>query len=860
MTTASTNGMSEHGSEEFETSRNVIAWSKVGLIAFAPCKHQAQHISKSTEQNGLESRGINDEKKSKVYVTYIYCSDGETWKLHEPEAVEEVDKVHEGAEIVHLCWSYYGIELAIVDSVGRLSIFAFNGNLNQLKCIYKALLPEDQFGETISGFRWLNMNKPILISNPVARQENRQFHYGIHKASPFGPWHPHSNKQACIAVTRTGKLKLWYQQHDAFYHELVTDVESDLASEDYYSTSAFGSDRDDTFVLAVYSKNRHMLKLFRIAIQWNVLATGAASNNQQIQNDVQWATISVRRLYTNQLYCPNNFLRNLTQLRVVSPTNHPESRLTVFATFASKSGTTIQKIEVLSLPILLHSNFDALGLRRNPIPDNQNDVIQFADTYEVPKQLIGIESLYADTILFLSYGDGSVEVRSRDTFTISTPNFNYQSIHSLFDAGFTFLQATNAINICMSPNMVAFVLLNEEGEVKLHSMINVMKPEDGDISTPTAVALALRHTVACYSNISCDDLMLIAGSKELNSDPEFYTSVLKQCHRSIGFSLDLPKDVQADKFLVLPSLQKLLSFQASLGAKKGWYRNTSGMIAWVTLNLRLLAFALTFTLKATHQKQAGSSEIDLRGDTILTLLGLAKWCVDFLVYLLQDICELERNMEKFFQPGASSVALVMLLGAVPRLLIRYTLRGLRGLEQLVARSANQETDILGLSRQAFRELEEILKSGPVQIALFEKLVNDIETFMRNTYPDNSDRLQIEQTLFFKGSIPIELHSVVHRVRNVFLQRIKTELDIPSLYFYPTTWLNLSYERLPLSGSVVEIDGLRKQIMPADKSHWRRCVRCGSISVLDDIKTTKFPSNWTVAFQRSCICGSAWVKY
>ncbi|KAK9242922.1 mediator complex, subunit Med16 [Lipomyces tetrasporus] len=827
---------------KLNNSLSTVAWSKVGLIAFAP-----------------KPAADDPARASKVYTSYIHCTDGEHWDIAKPQLLEDVNRIHGNAQIVHLSWSFFGVELACIDANGRVSIFFHNGLLNHLTCVYQSPSSVDGIAAGIVGFRWLNMNKPVLLNNPATRQGDKQFHYGIHKVSPFGPWHPHANKQACIGVTRSGKLKFWYQL-DVRYQEIVQDLETDLFPEDNYSLASFGSDRDNTLVLAVYSAARHILKLFRVSIHWNVLATGGG-NMPQSKQDSDWATIQVKRIYSNEIYCPNYSHGELTHLEVFSPTNHPESRLGVYAVHSSEKGSTIQKIEVVTLPIMLHSNFHALGLRRNPLPDDPTDIVQFQDYHDLNRRLIGLSSLYADNIICCTYADGSVEMRQRLTFAETMSKFNPQSVLNLFDAGFGFPSAEPALEICISPNMVAFVLLNTAAELKLYYMRPILKVEDNDASAPIAAAIALRHTIACYSTMTCDDIVLIASVESLSRPAEFQEAVMKQTHRAIGFSLDLSKDVQADKFLVLPSLQKLLCLQASLGTLSGWRRNPAGMMAWASINLRLFSFALTFTLKATHQKQPGVGEGEVKGDTVMTFLGLARWCIDFLAYLNKDLFELGRNPDKFLKPDSLSLPLIMLLGAVPRLLIRYTLRGLRGLEQLIARN-NSKGDSDPFTRLAYQQLDEILKAGPVQVGTFEKLVNDVDNFMRTNFQDPVERLGMEQSLFFNARIPVELHSVVHRIRAVYLQRIKPDIDIPTLYFYPTKWLGLEEKYHVEEAEGVEIDGLRKQIMKVDdRPAWRRCVRCGSVAAIEDSTKSynKFPSMWTVAFQRNCICGSSWVR-
>ncbi|KAK9475022.1 mediator complex, subunit Med16 [Dipodascopsis tothii] len=815
----------------------LISWSKIGLIAYAPA------FSPALLRGG-----------ARVYTRYIHCVGGNDWQLSEPQLLYDAQKAGDSNRVTHVAWSTLGMELAVIDVQGRLSIFLHSGLMNQLACVFDADVDAESDLNAIVGFKWLNMNKPILVNNPANRQDDRQFHYSIHKTSPFGPWHPHNNRQACIAITRNGKLKFWYQQHETKYRELVRDLESDMAVEDYYSHASFTSDRDNTFVLAAYSSSRHTLKIFRIAIQWNVLATGAQQSPPAAGD---WALVNVRRLHAGALVPANPLWPTLTYLEAVSPTNHPESRLLILAAFAAERGTVLQKHEVLNVPLTLHSNFDALGLRRNSIADDQRDVLRLKGEYELDKRLVAIAPLPTESTIYCAFDDGSVELRHRSNFAPYVPANNSTNIFSLFDAGFDMPPTELCVDAALSPNRIAYVIMTPAGELRLHCMRRVLAAEGADGVTATAVALALRHTISCYSNTCCDDVMLVATAVVRAHGLDSAEAILREAHRAIGFSLDLPKDVQADKFLVLPSLQKLLSFQASLVVGHGWRRNVAGRIAWATLNLRLFAFALTFTLKAMHEKQSGHDGL-IRGEVLRTLLGLAKWCVDFLAFLLQDMLLLGRDPEGALRPGATSVSLVMLLSAVPRLLIRYTLRGLRGLEQVVSRSSKSDPDPAG-SRAVFDKLEEILKSGPVQIALFEKLVSDVENAMRAFAQDPADRLAMEQAFFFRGQVPAKLHSVVYGIRTVFLQKIKPGLDVPSLLFYPVSWLGLDADQDARAFSRLQIDGLRKQIMPSVARDVRRCVRCGSVSAWADVSADKFSHNWTIAFQRNCVCGSAWVK-
>lgn len=122
----------------------LISWSKIGLIAYAP------PISPAALRGG-----------STVYTRYIQCVDGESWDLSPPQILYDASKMHEDNSVTHLSWSCLGMELAVVDVQGRLSIFAHSGLMNQITCVYQSEIDRDSDLNAIVGFKWLNMNKPV---------------------------------------------------------------------------------------------------------------------------------------------------------------------------------------------------------------------------------------------------------------------------------------------------------------------------------------------------------------------------------------------------------------------------------------------------------------------------------------------------------------------------------------------------------------------------------------------------------------------------------------------------------------------------------------------------------------------------
>ncbi|KAK9449919.1 mediator complex, subunit Med16 [Limtongia smithiae] len=807
-----------------------LAWSALGLVASA-------------------------SSDTGVSLSYIHCRDGNSWALADPEPVPAIGMAHGTANIVHLAWSTAGSDLACIDDSGRLSIWTHGAVLNLLACSMPPTPSPSSPDGAIVGFRWCTGAKSVVPTCTATRQDDGSFHYNITQIRPYGPRHATPNKHACIAVTANARLKFWYQVDTRYELSTIVDLEPDLAFAESYTVAAFGTDRDNTFVLATYAAATHTFKLFRISVDWPASTSPTSSPAAPV--------ISARRIYCNQIYCPNSNTRDLTHIEIVSPKHHPESRLKILTVYASETATTVHKIEVLTLPMSLHSNFDTLSLRRTQaLPDSSADIVQFKDYYDLStKRLTGIFALADESAIALAFADGSIEFRHPDSFLPRIPAYVSHLVTGVVDAGLGFLPPSEpALEMCLSPNSFAHCYLTSKGDLKLQHISAMVAAEDvAEAAHLVAVSIAERHAVACMISAGCEDIMLVACDQLRLRGPEFAITLLAQCQKALSLSLEA-RDAQAERFVLSPHLQKLLSFQAALLSNTDWQRTVPGKVVWATLNVRLFAFAITFTLKSNSGGRQASGQLqdtDVRPETLVTLLGLVKWCVDFLAFMLQDIFEIACNPEQYVKRGNSSVALSILLCGVPRLILRYALRGLRGLEQIVSRSSSREPDEFALSRVAFRQLGDIMRSGPLAITSFEKLVSDIDTYTKSM-PVNS--LEVDQTLLFKGTVPPELASATMRVCAVFMQRIKPELDLQALYFYPTDWLGLGRRGSSFKTEIgLEIDNLRKQILSPQGVHRRRCVRCGSMSTLEDFKGVKATPHWTLVFQRNCICGSAWVK-
>lgn len=115
-----------------------ISWSRLGCIAYI-------------SRDGLA-----------VNVRYLHCqpSDGR-WRLSEDTPLFPVTEAHGNHPLVHICWNESGLELAVVDSSGRVSIYSISIALNSIAGQRQAAFdPDDEINQVV-GMMWLNTQRSV---------------------------------------------------------------------------------------------------------------------------------------------------------------------------------------------------------------------------------------------------------------------------------------------------------------------------------------------------------------------------------------------------------------------------------------------------------------------------------------------------------------------------------------------------------------------------------------------------------------------------------------------------------------------------------------------------------------------------
>ncbi|CUM65064.1 uncharacterized protein PRCAT00002686001 [Priceomyces carsonii] len=438
----------------------------------------------------------------------------------------------------------------------------------------------------------------------------------------------------------------------------------------------------------------------------------------------------------------------------------------------------------------------------------------------------------------------------------------------------------------------------------------------------TAVGFAFRHAYACYTNSCSDDLIVMIQVeiqrvlKLLNKNaPEktklfvkkFIESIICESHKAINFHLDAFGKESVDKLLSNPPLQKLLSLQLVLG--EFLEQKIISDISWIVLNLRSTSFGIMFLLSNIYRQisKKKPSEDTLqdsvaKGECIMSLIGNIKWLIDLMIYLNQELLQLAYTKDS---PASSkvtltnSVALPLILAKVPRLFLMYGLSSIGKTNEILKKlhkELSESAEFFSPMREALNRYFTIYNHSPLTLSLFESFLRESDVYITSELnkiagSEKAQILKIEQKLACQGEIPEQLIPLANKLIENHNTSINRDFKLSELYFCDVDWINVGMpssvgssplfpeDDIIISGSnetssfsprvkfskTEWIDGLRKIIIPLEKdnnSALRKCTRCRSVSLVSDPLIFNYRGTrglWTMVFQRTCICGNAWVN-
>ena len=448
-------------------------------------------------------------------------------------------------------------------------------------------------------------------------------------------------------------------------------------------------------------------------------------------------------------------------------------------------------------------------------------------------------------------------------------------ISLMLDAGYEFTKLKEQPKfVCLSPNICSYVVLPIGGN-SLQSYCLTTSNVDEDylngkkkgLLLAKAAAISLRHTTACYFGYFTDDIVatirndLMILSKKINENYSYrlMVSILQESHRSINLNIDIPSE-QSDKMVQNQPLQRLLTLQLSLGTSDNWKKTRSGKIALVLVNLRYVASSVMYTIHTIYSNmqrfvRKGFPATDtllnakMREECILSVMGVIRWCLDYIVLLSQELMELNsafksNDTETIEKLVKNSIVIPLILGKIPRSFLVFSIANIRRLFSFVQKfvekndpnltakitsdnplgafdmveedylkndssviqrkfsgngrsgsGSNSKTGkaiVIAPTFEAYYRLGSLIRRLPVSLVAFEKFLTEADTPLRNMRLDAPMSLAVEQQIVCQGYVSKNFTDAMRKISEVFNKSVLSysNTKVSDLYFYNTSWLGL----------------------------------------------------------------------
>lgn len=790
-----------------------IAWSKSGVIVHIP---------------------INEPDT--VGVCFLECGTDLKWGLSAAKTIEQFRTVHDGINLQHLMWSPGGQYLACIDEGSRLSVWEILDGvfLNRLTPVFTFDLDDND--DEIVALHWLSIEKQLLVSNPASKREKGQFAYSFQTTKPVGPYLK-GNRNALIALSKSGKINLWYKAGLQFLEISVSLQGHRQGTEKSIIRASFASEVESSLLLATLNSSGQT-RIFRISLDFD----DTQSN----------PSLSSSPLFTQELHNPDRAFRHVVHFELVASELYAAgSSLRLLLTFGStcQETTWIELWAICKEDTSIHWCFKALQSAAQVSGSQVTKIYSLALESQrlVQKRVAGIDLIHSNSMSLLYFIDGSVSVRKLPAFEYV--EVNTMPISTIFSAGYGFDGCpSRSRDIAFSPSSTCFVYLRLSGELILEAARNSVLERNESNVMEACAALAQRFSIACFNQYGIEDVVILG----LQLRVELRLAFLKESYRAMQVNVDWSKDLPADRLMAHNGIHRGLCLQYLL------YRQDflPGTIALSVLQLRSCGLCINSELKKL--KPAAGQEVNFRL-IMQSLEGVIRWLFSYSM-LLAGTLLIVRQDDKFKDVGTITedgkiipddihLALILMITSLPRILIRWSLRTLKAFEMHMKKQKTM--DSTGGVTFAASLLRSITESLPIQLSSLEKVLEDIDLETKRAFPSAPLRMEAEQSAIMQGRIAKEFTPVIEKAAASFEEHVKPTANLPELYYYDHAWLGLSSE---VTDQKEIYDIIHKKLLPNKRGNLRRCIRCRSLSRIDHDKGI-FPS----IFKHECICGSSWVK-
>nr|Q5BE03.2 RecName: Full=Mediator of RNA polymerase II transcription subunit 16; AltName: Full=Mediator complex subunit 16 [Aspergillus nidulans FGSC A4] len=892
--TASTKGLAQRLDEmRLVGCCQKIAWSRLGCIA-------------SISQDS-----------TRVNVRHLQCqqSDGK-WLLSDETPLNQVSEVHAGHALVHLCWNDSGTELAVADSSGRVSIYSIPIALNSVNVTRQAAFDPDDDGAQIVGMMWLSQYRSVHSFYQAAKVQGR-WAYSPFRRRPIGTFHP-AHKGALLCITRSGVMKLLYQNPDGRWAEITTELKNTSYSDRLLTHAALVTTQAGILVATHSACQR--ISLYRVSIQWT---PSQWDPTQQKQGSQQFPTPSFRLVhmkvevpynipssnrdagenpdeqlpFTSSLYC-------LTSLHIILPASDNSAGSTpnpwIVAVFSIPThailphpqpqipASVIVRWQLETSLMTLHPRFDDVPSKKGNGQVKPKTVLRRLDDITSGRHVISVDQTEYGNVLAVSYDDSSIAFYDPKTMAAFDGIDDANTVTSLAQAGFHYPLEPSALHMSFSPSACLIVGLDNDGQTHLRIMEHSYGAENGHYDenkySAAIASLTLAFCRGCGGEVNTDDILLIL-IRQLSPDAQ--TAFLNEVYRALSINCNFT--TEQDKLMNHPYIPRALSIQAALGFKgKFRARNIASNVPWAIIQLRQAAMIYPSFFQYNKGVQ-GPEPHD--PDVLRLVLGNTKWALDFSLYILNELFDLaddfesvSSDQEAFNQKlkTTTSLPLIILLSSMSRAFLRFICRGLRGIHAGYANAP-----LTGDSRVYYTEICQTLDASPVRTDVYEKLLAGVDSAVKHAYTGagfgDNERPGPEKELLVSSRIPPVLVPAVSTILRQTVPAMRGEMDRLAIFMGDYGWLGFGNDarselyrrerdvdiikKTPIAsrsgkgsglGSVEAVMGLGARNGNGSQLS-RRCVRCCEVSeaMYPPRSVLSFKMTLKLGHLRSCICGGMW---
>ncbi|KAF2471912.1 uncharacterized protein BDR25DRAFT_302755 [Lindgomyces ingoldianus] len=906
-----------------------IAWSKNGCVAYiAP-----------------DGYGVN---------LRVFARDPSTgkWDLGKDTPLE-MPHTQEDFQFVHLSWSHLGNDLVVMNAAGHVMIFSMAMAIDRMAYMRAEVSQSEAEIDGVVGMHWLAI-LPYEQKNHIAwsasgKGDTWNFRVSTHVFKDAH--HPAEGKASLIYLKRHGELKLRFQQHDNSWHEVSAILGPMLSTREPFTHAAFASNNDNTLLLAAHDVSGR-LYMYRIEAKWNIPVPRPGHAPKPFEKpDLQVLEIAVKdNCYPKSSAMVNGDLNSGSESKIripaqlthlsflpVTPEKNDGTLPTILAIFSTPPNVvSIDQNQPQQSPFSIIVKWEVHQTQQNQLHSSLDKVtskkkivssVSPRDVFLLKRQpdivmhsvVLSFFSLWYHMVLSFCYSDGTIEFRKRSTLETIGPDYNAQTVTSLSQAGFSFSTLEPLLQVALSPNHCMAVCMQQDGTIKLRYMEygygSLASDEEDARHSAALAALVLQSSTAANQYFSSDDIFAVVGELSEKRKRDFIYLMFQ----GLNVNIDCGIDDNSNNHLMLlgrsPTFVKTLSAAHLLGLQGSVNRSVSSKIAWTILNIKYITQILT-TIARMHGQIEKSP---LRPEVVPQLIGICRWIVNFMVYMIDELMALGYKLKdlpqnSFDRPTLESriqetnhSAILILLSSFPRMMMKLWANPL----VWVARTAQHYVDKWPSPevRRIYAPLHQAFSDVPFTFTNFDVLVSEAHMLVRNSYKragmTEAQRNEVERELIL-GRVPEVLVPAARRLLGDTLFKEDQEggafldrkgMDPAKIIFFDTTWLGLhatDHSKEWFETHIVDvcqkmvIRGTGAQSHPASmmmrssrdrsdsgaatgfanddkkekrKPQLRKCVRCGAY--MEDV-TQGMPGyahhhiSWLMGVAKHCVCGNSWM--